>query len=48
MSDFLLTVDVPILNTTVCNGTESYNGRISEKMMCAGYMSGEKDACNGM
>ncbi|ROL52129.1 Trypsin [Anabarilius grahami] len=43
----LQTVKLPIVSTAVCNGTDSFNGNITENMMCAGYSAGGKDACKG-
>lgn len=36
-------VEVPILSDNDCEN--SYPGRITESMMCAGYLEGGKDAC---
>ncbi|XP_026040374.1 trypsin-2-like [Astatotilapia calliptera] len=38
-------VEVPILSDNDCEN--SYPGRITESMMCAGYLEGGKDACQG-
>ncbi|XP_051517868.1 trypsin [Myxocyprinus asiaticus] len=43
----LRTVKLPIVSTAVCNSTESFNGNITENMICAGYSAGGKDACKG-
>ncbi|XP_076840114.1 trypsin-3 [Brachyhypopomus gauderio] len=43
----LLTVTLPIVSRTTCNSTTSYNGNITDSMMCAGYANGGKDACSG-
>lgn len=36
-------VDVPILSDQDCEN--SYSGKITERMVCAGYLEGGKDAC---
>ncbi|KAK1803454.1 hypothetical protein P4O66_020883, partial [Electrophorus voltai] len=43
----LLTVTLPIVSSTACNSTSSYNGNITDSMICAGYAAGGKDACSG-
>ncbi|TRY71331.1 hypothetical protein DNTS_016571 [Danionella cerebrum] len=43
----LHTVKLPIVSIDVCNGTDSFNGSITEDMLCAGYSTGGKDACQG-
>ncbi|XP_073795406.1 trypsin isoform X2 [Danio rerio] len=45
ISSILRTVKLPIVSTAVCNGTDSFNGNITENMICAGYSTGGKDAC---
>lgn len=41
----LRTVTLPIVSTEKCNSSESFNGQITENMLCAGYSMGGKDAC---
>uniref|UniRef100_A0A8B9HSK8 trypsin n=1 Tax=Astyanax mexicanus TaxID=7994 RepID=A0A8B9HSK8_ASTMX len=41
------TVALPIVSESWCNSTDSYNGNITELMICAGYTDGGKDACSG-
>ncbi|XP_006817825.2 trypsin-5-like [Saccoglossus kowalevskii] len=36
-----------LIDTAACNDTESYNGAISTNMVCAGYLEGGIDACEG-
>ncbi|XP_037627346.1 trypsin-3 [Sebastes umbrosus] len=43
----LRTVKLPIVSTVKCNSSESYNGNITENMICAGFSTGGKDACQG-
>lgn len=38
-------VNVPLVNAEVCN--VSYNGDITDSMICAGFPAGGKDACQG-
>ncbi|CAJ1084517.1 trypsin [Xyrichtys novacula] len=43
----LRTVKLPIVSTQKCNSSESFDGDITENMLCAGYSIGGKDACQG-
>ncbi|XP_041801752.1 trypsin-3 [Chelmon rostratus] len=43
----LRTVKLPIVSTKKCNSSESFDGRITENMLCAGFSAGGKDACKG-
>ncbi|XP_053558805.1 complement factor D [Bombina bombina] len=43
--DNLHEVEVPVISREVCNGRTYYDGRITEKMMCAG--ESRKDSCEG-
>ncbi|XP_039610877.1 trypsin-3 isoform X1 [Polypterus senegalus] len=43
----LRTVNIPIISPVECNGSSSFNGHITSKMLCAGYNDGGKDACKG-
>ncbi|XP_076594243.1 trypsin-2-like [Chaetodon auriga] len=38
-------VEVPILSDADCEG--SYPGRVTDRMVCAGYLEGGMDACQG-
>lgn len=40
-------VDVPIVSRAECNRRESYDGSVTDAMICAGYKQGGKDACQG-
>jgi secreted trypsin-like serine protease len=40
-------VILPIVSNETCNAPESYNGRITENMLCAGLAEGGVDACFG-
>uniref|UniRef100_A0A8C6U4H3 trypsin n=1 Tax=Neogobius melanostomus TaxID=47308 RepID=A0A8C6U4H3_9GOBI len=41
------TVKLPIFSKEMCNSSSSYNGAITDYMMCAGYIGGGKDSCQG-
>lgn len=43
----LMEVDVPIVATSICNASNSYNGKVTNQMICAGYMLGGFDSCWG-
>jgi trypsin len=45
--DILRKVSVPLVSKTVCNAAVSYNGKITDRMLCAGYQAGGKDSCQG-
>jgi trypsin len=40
-------VQVPLVSRDVCNAADSYNGDITERMICAGLQAGGKDSCQG-
>jgi len=47
-SDVLLQVEVPIVSTSDCNSSTSYNGGITVNMLCAGSIEdGGIDSCQG-
>ncbi|KAJ8369783.1 hypothetical protein SKAU_G00098110 [Synaphobranchus kaupii] len=43
----LRTVKLPIISQERCNSSQSFNGNITSNMICAGYSTGGKDACEG-
>lgn len=43
----LRTVDIPIYPNSLCNDQVSYDGAISDDMVCAGLPEGTKDSCQG-
>ncbi|KAM9751505.1 trypsin [Menidia menidia] len=43
----LRTVKLPIISPEKCNGSDSFDGNITQNMLCAGYSVGGKDACQG-
>ncbi|XP_031701458.1 trypsin [Anarrhichthys ocellatus] len=43
----LRTVMLPIVSTQQCNSSGSFDGSITENMLCAGFSTGGKDACQG-
>lgn len=40
-------VEVPLVTQKNCNAPTSYNGDITDRMICAGYVEGGKDSCQG-
>ncbi|WP_237155620.1 serine protease [Oryzibacter oryziterrae] len=43
----LMQLKAPIIAKSVCNGPSAYDGQLTSRMICAGYMAGGKDACQG-
>ena len=46
-SPALKQVTVPFVSSTTCKDPVSYEGRITDNMICAGFMQGGKDSCQG-
>ncbi|XP_078577348.1 trypsin-3-like [Branchiostoma floridae x Branchiostoma japonicum] len=46
-STYLMQATVPIMEWNKCNSAQYMNGAITDKMICAGYDQGGKDACQG-
>jgi secreted trypsin-like serine protease len=47
ISDVLQHVGVQVTSTEVCNGPSSYAGKITNRMLCAGFAAGGRDSCQG-
>eukprot|EP00058_Branchiostoma_floridae_P001938 XP_002587426.1 hypothetical protein BRAFLDRAFT_61430 [Branchiostoma floridae] len=45
LSTYLMQARVPIMEWNKCNSAQYMNGAITDKMICAGYDQGGKDAC---
>ncbi|XP_030076294.1 transmembrane protease serine 13 isoform X2 [Microcaecilia unicolor] len=46
-SPIMMETEVRLIGTSTCNRLSAYNGDITARMMCAGYLQGGKDACQG-
>ncbi|XP_066919343.1 serine protease 1-like isoform X2 [Clytia hemisphaerica] len=46
-TDQLKKANVPIIANKVCNAPQSYNGKVTWNMFCAGYADGRADSCSG-
>ncbi|XP_034118100.1 trypsin eta-like [Drosophila albomicans] len=46
-SDYLMTLDVPIISEEVCVNDTDLGHLLLPGMICAGYEEGERDACSG-
>lgn len=45
--EWLRRVQVPLVNQNICSEKYKQYGGVTERMICAGYMEGGKDACQG-
>lgn len=46
-ADKLMKTEIGVVSNQACNSATSYNGDITEKMLCAGFEDGHTDACTG-
>ncbi|XP_072140039.1 trypsin-7-like isoform X1 [Mobula birostris] len=47
VSPILQKANITIINRDICNQRQYYAGRITTRMLCAGYLTGKVDACQG-
>ncbi|WP_080573198.1 serine protease [Sinorhizobium meliloti] len=47
ISDVLQHVGVQVTSNEVCNNPTSYAGKITDRMLCAGFATGGQDSCQG-
>lgn len=47
VSNVLRSVTVQIVSNKTCNGLAAYAGAVTDRMICAGFPEGGKDACQG-
>lgn len=45
LARYLQKVEVPLVQKAICNAKKSYNGAITDQMLCAGFKQGAKDSC---
>ena len=46
-SDTLQHVGVQIVSNVICNAPQAYGGRITDEMLCAGFVQGGRNLCQG-
>jgi secreted trypsin-like serine protease len=46
-SNQLKEVGVPLVSTKTCNAKIGYDGKVTDRMLCAGFKEGGKDSCQG-
>lgn len=47
ISGDLRKVDLPVMSDDECRLSDYAENRLTDNMFCAGYLDGERDACNG-
>lgn len=47
VSNILQEAEVPIVSRSTCNQRGSYNGGVTQNMLCAGFLTGGVDSCQG-
>lgn len=45
--DGLRMAEIPVVANAKCNALPEYKGHITANMMCAGYLNGNRDSCDG-
>ncbi|XP_066269352.1 transmembrane protease serine 2-like [Branchiostoma lanceolatum] len=47
IADTIQYAQIPLVDWSVCNDADHYDGRITTRMLCAGYDAGGVDSCQG-